>query len=454
MHNRPSSTAPLAPEPTRELRVEKVVFEGKGLARDGGYVVFIEGALPGERVRAEWLYRRRHFGEARLVEVLEPSPHRCAPPCPLSGTCGGCSFLHCGYAEQLQLKLGMLREALHAIPGAEAALRPPRGMETPFFYRNKMIFTFAGDARAPRLGLHRRHDFRGIVTTDVCRLQSPESNAIIARTLDFVRARGLSLFDGERQTGLARELMVREGKHTGERLVQLNVTARDAALEGWEDLYGDLCQTALIGLDTRVNGPPQPTQFEVRKGTGWITEQVNGLTFAIGPTTFFQTNSRQAGVLFQILADWAAEIRPRVALDIYSGIGPIALHLSRAAGEVWAVESNPASVDAARENAQRNGIANVHFACAEMEKAPAACFPAHPDLAVVDPPRPGLMPRALERLVALGAPHLFYVSCNPATLARDLVKLTAAGYAVETLQPVDMFPHTFHIETLARLRRS
>lgn len=435
---------------TVELTIEKLVAEGHALGRWEGLVVFVEGALPGERVRAEWVKRKRSFAFARTVEVLEPSPDRVEPSCPVFGACGGCAFLHCAYPAQLRFKEAVVREQLRAFPAE--VFRPIRGMETPWDYRNKMVYTFGTDEQGPVLGMHRRGDFRRVVSAASCRLQSAGAREALARTLDFVRAGGLSIFDERRKTGLLRELLVREGKRTGRRLIQLNATGPVPGIERLADAYGDLCDTLLVGVDRRVHGPPRPEQVRTVTGEGRIDETLNGLRFLIGPETFFQTNTAQAEHLFKAVIDGVAETHPHTALDLYAGTGPIAMHLARAADEVYAVESSQASVADARENLRNNGIENVYMLCEEVERMPPALWPTSVDALVVDPPRAGLHPKALQRMLRAQPKTLMYVSCNPATLARDADVLFEHGYRVDVVQPVDMFPHTFHLECVARFR--
>jgi 23S rRNA (uracil1939-C5)-methyltransferase len=436
-----------------EVTIEKTVFEGRALARHGRYVIFVDGALPGERVRIALTGRKRRYAFARVLEVLETSPHRCTPGCDVFGTCGGCSLLNMDYATQLAQKRGFLLEALHAWPDVVAKVDAVLGMEEPYFFRNKMVYSFGGTAEAPVLGMHRRGDFYAVVSAAACRLQSLQAQEIIRRLLEFARSHGLPLFDERKKVGLLRDLTVREGKRTHQRMVMLTATAPHPAFAELPAVLGALATTVLLATSPTMHNAARLEKVETLAGSGLIEEQLNSLTFEIGPTTFFQTNTLQAEKMFALLAQWADEIQPRVTLDLYAGTGPIAFHLARAGRRVIAVETHPASVEAARRNQGRNRLPEIEWLAADVEKAPEAVFASTPDLVVVDPPRTGLHPKAAEKIVAAGAPHLFYVSCNPATLARDLPLFLAAGYAVEQLQPVDMFPHSYHVEALVRLRK-
>ncbi len=440
-----------------ELTTEKMAFEGKAIARSDRFVIFVDGALPGEKVRAAIYHRKRSFANARAVEILEPSPHRVAAPCPMFGTCGGCAFQQMAYPAQLAMKREVLLESLHGVPGVPENVREVIGADSPFHFRNKMVFAFGLAAPAPEqpvLGLHRKGDWKSVVPTDVCLLQSPESREILKRTIEFVKTRAVPVFDERRNEGILRHLVIREGKHTGERMIHLHAADPHPAIEELQKVLADLCTTFLLSYHRTVpEAAPAATTY-VLSGPGKITERLNGFLFEIGPSTFFQTNTLQAEKLFRVVRDAAAEAKLKSAVELYAGTGPIGIHLSAAAERVVGIESNAESVAMARRNIELNGITNLEMICAEAEKAGIAVFPKPTHLVVVDPPRVGLHRKAMELLLTVAPPHLVYVSCNPATLARDLKLFCEAGYRVESIQPVDMFPHTFHIEAVARLKKS
>lgn len=437
-----------------ELTIEKTVFEGRALARHERFVVFVDGALPGERVRARLSYRKRRYAFAQLLEVLEASPQRCAPGCPVFGACGGCSLLNMEYATQLEQKRNFLLEALHAWPEVTACVAPVMGMEDPYFFRNKMVYSFGGSTEVPVLGMHRRGDFHAVVSAETCRLQSLQAQEIIRRILVWTREHKLAPFNERTKTGLLRDLTVREGKRTDQRMVMLTTTEEHAALADLPGILGELATTVLQGISPPLHNAARLERMVTLSGPGVIEERLNDLVFEIGPTTFFQTNTLQAEKLFTLLAAWADEAQPRVVLDLYAGTGPIAFHLARAGRRVIAVETHPESVAAARRNQQRNNLPEIEWLAADVEKAPETVFASQPDLIVVDPPRTGLHPKAAQKIVAAAAPHLIYVSCNPATLARDLPCFRTAGYVVKRMQPLDMFPHSYHVESLIWLTRS
>ncbi len=436
-----------------ELTAEKMVAEGRALARPDGFVIFIEGALPGERVRARITQRKKSFAFAQALEVLEPSPDRQAAPCPVFGECGGCAFQHMAYPAQLRAKHGILLEALYGLPGVPGIVAEPLGMVEPFHFRNKMGFAFGMTEGRIVLGLHRRGNWRSVVTAGACLLQSPESREILARVRTFVQEHDLPVYDEKRRAGLLRHLVVREGKLTGERMVHLHAAERHLAFEQLPAVVGDLATTVLASFHTRVPEAAPPGSTVVLSGPGLIHERLNGFLFEIGPATFFQTNTLQGERLFGLVRDWAGALRPERAVDLYAGTGPIAIHLGAVSQQVLGIESHAPSVDAARRNVELNSLANVRMVCAKAERVGETLREERADLVVVDPPRPGLNPKALAALLAAAPPHVIYVSCNPATLARDLAGMVEAGYGIEQVQPLDMFPHTFHIEAVVRLER-
>lgn len=441
------------------VKTEKIVHGGQALARADRFVVFVDDALPGETVRARLYKKKKSFAFARAVEVLEAAPERIPSDCALAGDCGGCTFRHCRYENQLAYKKQILFDALHGMPEAQALVRDVRPSPETEDYRNRMDFTFGRTLEGElRLGLHRRGSFIHILPANDCHLQSAASREIVRRTLAMAGDMGLPAFHEIKKTDGLRQLTVREGRNTGRRMVELVATREYPGLAGRFAAEMDgLADTILLARDTHIRGVPHPTERQVLKGDGTIEETLNGLRFRIGPDTFFQSNTPQAERLFARLVELAGETgngRPRTAIDLFAGTGPIAMHLGRVAERVWGAESWEPSVAAARENIRLNGLDNVEMAVADVNAAPPPGLPEHADLLVVDPPRPGLSPKAVEWILKRTPDTLVYVSCNPSTLARDLqLFLAGAPYRVAAVEPFDMFPHTFHLETLVVLQR-
>ena len=438
------------------VRTEKMVHGGQALARDERFVVFVDDALPNETVRALLYKKKKKFAFGRAIEILEAAPERIPSDCPWTGDCGGCTSRHCIYPAQLRYKKEVLIEALYGIPGAQELVRDlvPAAQTTD--YRNKMVFTFGATlAGETRLGLHRRGSFIHIVPADQCLLQSAGSREIVRRVLALAKQLNIPAFHEIKKTPGLRTLTIREARNTNQRMVELvTTTAYPGLAEQLLATLDDLVDTLYFSIDTNIYGSPRPEQRTILKGPGTIEETLNGLRFRIGPDTFFQSNTAQAEKLFARLRELATlHGRPQIALDLFAGTGPIALHLAAIADQVVAVESWEPSVAAAQENLALNAITNVALIAADVNKAAPAGIPHHADLVVVDPPRPGLSPEGIAWINHLTPDTILYVSCNPATLARDLKIFLQSPYQIEAIEPFDLFPHTYHLETLVLLRR-
>ncbi len=457
------------------LDVDKAAFEGKAIARLDGFVVFVEGAVPGDRVEAEVYRKKKQFAEARILRVLEPSPHRVTPRCSHFGVCGGCSWQHLDYERQCEWKRDHVKDAFERIGGfADPPIQDTIAAAEPFWYRNKMEYSFGEmrwllpgelgvverDAELFAVGLHIPKRYDRILSIDACYLESPESNLILNATREFFLSRGIPAYSTRTHTGELRNLVIREGKKTGERMVFLVTSTNNPGLFGE---YAELLRTPEFGVSTFVQGvTSRKSSVAVAEeeivwfGDGSIREQLGRNTFRISPTSFFQTNTLQAERLYAT-AEAAAELRSEdVVWDLYCGTGTIALFLARDVRHVVGVELNAAAIADAQKNAADNDITNVEFHCADIVDflAPEkhAGVPS-PDVIIVDPPRAGMHTKVVEAIGASQVERLVYVSCNPSTSARDCAMLREYGYEIEKLTPVDMFPHTWHIECVISLRR-
>ena len=438
------------------VRTEKMVYGGQALARADRFVVFVDDALPNETVRARLYKKKKQFAFGRAVEILEPASERIPSDCPWTGDCGGCTFRHCAYPAQLRFKKEVLVESLHGVPGAQELVRDVVPAEQTQDYRNKMVFSFGATMEGElRLGLHRRGSFMHILPADGCWLQSEGSREIVRRVLALAKQLNVPAFHEIKKTSGLRTLTIREARGTNQRMVELvATTAYPGLAEHLLAILEDLADVVYFSIDTNIYGSARPEQRTVLKGSGHLEELLNGLRFRIGPDTFFQSNTAQAEKLFARLRELATlHGRPGVALDLFAGTGPIALHLASIADRVVAVESWEPSVLAARENLALNDVQNVDVLAADVNAALPEGLPAQIDLVVVDPPRPGLSPEAIAWIAAREPGAILYVSCNPSTLARDLKLFLQAPYRIEAVEPFDLFPHTFHLETLVLLRR-
>lgn len=438
------------------VRTEKMVYGGQALARDDRFVVFVDDALPNETVRVRLYKKKKKFAFGRAIEILEAAPERIPSDCAWTGDCGGCTARHCAYPAQLRFKKQILVEALYGIPGAQELVRDLVPAEQTTDYRNKMVFTFGATLDGElRLGLHRRGSFIHILPADKCLLQSEGSREIVRRVAALARELEIPAFHEIKKTPGLRSLTIREARNTNQRMVELVSTTPDDDLAArlLADL-GDLADTICYSIDTNIYGSARPEKRALLKGPGHIEETLNGLRFRIGPDTFFQSNTAQAEKLFARVRELATlHGRPQVALDLFAGTGPIALHLASVADRVIGVENWPPSVDAAQENLALNGIVNVEMIAADVNEALPPGIPEKVDLVVVDPPRPGLSPDAIAWICKLSPDTIIYVSCNPSTLARDLKIFLQSPYRLEAIEPFDLFPHTHHLETLVLLRR-
>lgn len=429
-------------------------YGGRGVGRVDGFVVFVEDAAPGDRLRARLRTVKTSYAEARPVRIVEPSAERIEPRCPHFGPCGGCLWQHLTYDAQLRAKQAIVEESLRTLGGLDAAVRPVIGAREPWYYRNKMEFSFQPEGR---LGLHRRGRWDEIVDLSTCFLQSPRTAQILNEVRDFVRARRIPCYDPRSHEGVLRHLVIREGRATGELLIAV-VTASEAFPQARE-LAALLAQAhpELTGFLWAVN-PSRgdavgAVGLHVLHGRRHITERLGGLTFKLGLLTFFQTNTGQAEEMVATVRQMAGTGTAH-AIDLYSGVGTFALALAGQAARVTGVEVVAASVEAARENAALNEIANAHFHIADVRRFDQVPGVIDADLVVLDPPRAGAGVRVMEAIARIGPRRVIYISCNPTTLAPDLRTLVASGYTVGAVQPVDLFPQTYHVECIVQLDRA
>jgi 23S rRNA (uracil1939-C5)-methyltransferase len=441
-----------------KARVDGLAFGGAGVARlEGGLVVFVRGAVPGDEVEAIVTKRRRGYLEARASEIVSPSPDRIRPRCEQFEFCGGCKWQNYVYEKQLDWKERQVRDHLERIGGI---CNPPveriLGMDDPWKYRNKMEYTFSEfkDSRL-KLGLHAEGSFDRIIELDRCWLQNEKCNEVRNHVRDFFRARGTHAHNMRSHEGLLRHLVLRSAgadimacivTHTAP---EFELLKRDFA-ESVASCLPDV-KSLLWHVNPGMSGVAIAGECELLAGSPTITDSVLGLKMTISADSFAQTNPSQCARLYGLLLESAELNGEETVYDLYTGAAPIAMLLSRRARRVIAIESNPSAVADGRANLAANGIGNVELVEGEVEKTLAAkCESAPPDVVSVDPPRIGLHKHALRALIAARPRQVLYVSCNPSTLARDAADLVAAGYTLSRVQPVDMFPHTSHVECVAR----
>jgi 23S rRNA (uracil1939-C5)-methyltransferase len=451
--------APVAEDEELDLRIDSLAYGGNGVARANGFVVFVRRGLPGDLVRARVTKVKRNHAEALAIDVLEPGPSRVDAPCAHFPACGGCRFQDLAYAAQLDAKEAQVRDALLRIAGiAEPPLERIVPAESPYFYRNKMEYSFTRTESGPALGLHKAGRWDEVLEIERCWLTTELGNAIRSTVRDWAREERLEAYDQADGTGYLRHLVVREGRNTGQALVQL-VTARGERFE--RDHFVEVLRRfpEVRSIHWAVNETPAEVTnlpAELLWGDEAIEEAFSGLRFRVRPNAFLQTNTAMAEVLYQLAGDFAGLTGGETLWDLYCGIGTIALSLAGKALTVWGVEVSEESVACALENADLNGITNAAFFAGNVGQVLQALRErtGDPDVVVVDPPRAGLAGKALKRVGEVAAPRLVYVSCNPTTLAGD-VKILASqsGYRLEHTRPVDLFPHTPHVESVSLLTR-
>lgn len=460
------------------VSIEKAAFEGKSVARVEGFVLFVDGAVPGDVVRVLVVKSKKQYGEARVLEIKTPSPLRTTPRCPHVGTCGGCKWQHVSYSAQLQFKQQQVYETFERIGGfASPEILPIIGADDIFFYRNKMEFSFANqqwleeppiatqsEIRNPQsaiyLGLHVPQRYDKVLDIRECHLQSDVSNALLTYTREFARRSGFAVYSTETDSGFFRFLVIRQSKRTGELMVNLvTFESRPDVMQQYTAGLREIAPSVTTVVNTINNRKAQIAfgdREQVYHGNGVIHERLGDHTFTISAGSFFQTNTAQAEKLYTIARDFAEIQKTDTVFDLYSGTGSIALFVSDKAGKVIGIESVESAVRDAERNAKLNGVTNCSFILGDLKDRltkETAWMRSHakPDVLIIDPPRSGMHPRAVEEIVKMGVPRIVYVSCNPATQARDLKVLCAERYRMVKIQPVDMFPHTYHIENVVLL---
>jgi 23S rRNA (uracil1939-C5)-methyltransferase len=456
----PPTASAARPRPGDDLvvAVDRLTYGGEGVARSGGLAVFVTGAAPGEIVRAKVRKVHRRYIEADLVEVQQPSADRVAPRCRhVQEGCGGCSWQHVAYPAQLAAKAAAVRDSLERLGGfRDLPIRPIIPAPDTYYYRNKMEFAFHPDGI---LGLHPRGAWYDIIRLHECFLESPEAVAIVKAAQAFVESHAISCYHPRSQQGLLRELCIRQSRGTGEILLGI-VTSPGEFPEG-EAMAAHLANAVpnIAGVVRSIRNTPDGAaplaETTVLLGQDHITEICARLRFRIRMETFFQTNSAQAERLVEVVRQLAGDVQGIALVDVYCGVGFFSLALAAAGARVVGVEIVEAAIEAARGNAAENGLTSLTFHAGDARKVLAEVLPAglSPKLLVLDPPRAGAGGKVMRRIARACPERIVYVSCNPTTLARDLVELRPFGYTVTAVQPLDLFPQTYHVETVVALTR-
>jgi 23S rRNA (uracil1939-C5)-methyltransferase len=440
-----TGSTPAARAPRRgeqlEVEIESLAFGGRGLARVGGFVVFVAGALPGDRVRAEVTKGKKRFAEARTLELLRPGAERVPDRCSHGGEpCPGAPWQGLEYERQLGFKQDQVEEALRRLGGLDGfEMEEIVPAAEQWRYRNKLEYSFGGGEEGATLGFHARGRWDLIVDVDDCKLASEPGNSARNAVREWAREEGVPAYDAAARTGVLRNLVVREGRRTGQIQTRM-VTAPGKLPRPPADLH-----TVIEGDSGGTDGPTGVLGEEL------LREELCGLKLAMSHGAFFQTNTEMAERLYAVAAEFAGLSGRERVFDLYCGIGTIGLTMAPKAGEVWGLEIVPEAIVDAERNARRNKIENARFLAANARTGvrPLIEEAGKPDVVVIDPPRAGLSQKIVRRVLECEARRIVYVSCNPTTLAPNAAQLVEAGYTLKRVRPVDMFPQTPHIECVA-----
>ena len=454
--------------------VEKVKFPNKGIVKVEDSEVTVKNTIPGQKISFVINKKRKGKAEGRLLEILEKSElEQAEPNCPHYGVCGGCNYQTLPYEEQLKLKSGQVLELMKAVvPNAEDIFEGIRKSPRQFGYRNKMEYTFGDEVKdGPlALGMHKRGSFYDIVTVDECRIVDDDYRKILGTTVEYFREKNIPFYHRMRHEGYLRHLLVRKAVKTEEILIDLITTTQEigagessvdetALLNGWkEQLLALELDGSIAGIlhtqNDSVADAVKNEGTEILHGQDYFYEELLGLKFRISPFSFFQTNSLGAEVLYQTareyIGDSLNEKADKIVYDLYSGTGTIAQILAPAAKHVIGVEIVEDAVAAARENAKLNGLDNCKFIAGDVLKV-LDDLTEKPDVIVLDPPRDGIHPKALPKILSYGVNRIVYVSCKATSLARDLEAFLQAGYRLEKACCVDQFCETVWTEAVALL---
>lgn len=448
--------------------VERIEFPNKGIVLVEGERIIVKNTVPGQKVRFMINKVRKGKAEGRLLEVMENSHLETqAPACSHFGVCGGCTYQTIPYEEQLRIKEEQVKKLLDEVITAPYNFEGIKGSPEVFGYRNKMEFSFGDEVKdGPlALGLHKKGSFYDIVTADQCKLVDEDYNHILTFVLELSKKHQLSFLHKLSHIGYLRHLLVRRAAKTGEILINLITTSQTESIGITEEVFlKELVEGLLaLSLNGRIVGVlhtvndsladiVQSDRTDILYGQDYFYEELLGLKFKISTFSFFQTNSLGAEVLYSTAREFVGETKDKLIFDLYSGTGTIAQLLAPVAKKVIGVEIIEEAVEAAKENAALNKLNNCEFIAGDVLKV-IDTIEDKPDLIVLDPPRDGIHPKALGKIIDYGVDHLVYISCKPTSLARDLEVLQERGYGVERVVCVDMFPGTVHVETVCLLSK-
>jgi len=433
--------------------------EGMGVGRIEGYTIFVDGALMGEKVKILIVKVLKNYSYGKLLEVIEPSIYRTQPQCPAIKRCGGCQIQHMSYEGQLHYKTRIVKDALERIGGLkDIEIHNTIGMDEPWNYRNKAQFPVGMKDGKVSIGFYapRSHD---IIDINNCMIQDSINDKVLELIRNFIIKHDISIYDEKTGKGLIRHIMTRKGFKTGEVMICIVINGEEIPHEAQlvEELKQNIdnLKTVVLNINKKNTNVIMGEKNRVLYGDGYIFDYIGEFKFKISPLSFFQVNPVQTEVLYNKALEYANLTGEETVIDAYCGIGTISLFLSKKAKKVYGVEVVGQAIEDAKENAAINGITNVEFILGESEELIPKLYEKgiKADVVVVDPPRKGCDEKLLEVIAKMSPKRMVYVSCNPATLARDLKYMTSNGYKVIEVQPVDQFPQTVHVECVVLITK-
>ncbi|MDO4300083.1 MAG: 23S rRNA (uracil(1939)-C(5))-methyltransferase RlmD [Clostridia bacterium] len=442
------------------IKITDLGTQGEGIGKIEGYTLFVKNTLPGEEVKVLVVKANKSYGYGKALEIITPSPYRITPPCSFAGKCGGCTIQHLEYSEQLKLKQNKVKQNIMRIGGFNnIEVEPVIGMDEPYHYRNKAQYPVNSDKNGINMGFYSLGSHK-IVNNDNCLIGSKENSKILQTIKAFMESNNISAYNEETGKGLVRHILIREGFYTGEIMVCLIVNSNKfkykkellKALEGIENL-----KSVVINYNTVKSNVIMGQKCETIWGQDYITDKIGDLAFKISSLSFFQVNPIQTYKLYSKALEFADLKGNETVIDAYCGIGSISLFLAQKAKKVYGIEIVPDAIENATENAKLNNIKNAEFFAGKSEDIVPELYNERgikADVMVVDPPRKGCDESLLKLMLNMKPERIVYVSCDSATLARDLKILCESSvYNIEKVQPVDMFPHSYHVETVCLLTR-
>ena len=440
------------------ITITDIGNNGEGIGKIDGYTLFVKNTLPEEEVKVLVLKANKSYGYGKVLEIIKPSPSRVEPPCPLSGRCGGCTLQSMDYSSQLLIKQNKVVQNIKRIGGFDnISVEPVIGMEEPWHYRNKAQYPVNMGKDGINIGFYSLGSHK-IVNIGSCLIGSKTDPEILTLIRKFIEENKIPVYNEETGKGLIRHIVIRTGFYTNEIMVCLVVNSnnfkyKDRLIKSLKPLAS--IKSIVINYNTARTNVILGQKCETIYGNGYITDKIGDLKFKISPLSFFQVNPRQTYKLYSKALEFAGLKGDETVIDAYCGTGTISLFLAQRAKEVYGIEIVPEAIENAKENAKLNNISNANFFTGSSEDIVPLLYNTKgvkPDVMVVDPPRKGCDKSLLDLMLKMNPKKIVYVSCDSATLARDLKILCSTDeYTVEKVQPVDMFPHTYHVETVCLL---